>query len=271
LAWLVEQWRQSAEWLLTSQATKRQRENILHHVLERNGNKPFSEITKEHIKTGRKDRLKTPFAANNFVKTMRALFRWAHESDLVDADPAHGVKVLRVKTNGFPPWTADDVALYRDRWAIGTRERLAMELIRYTGLRRGDVVRLGRQHIKDGMAMIRAEKTGVMQYAPFPPELEAIVADSPTGDLAFIATRNKRPMVKEAFGNWFGESCRKAGIEKSAHGLRKLAATTLAEQGGSEHELQAVFGWQSGRMSQTYTREADKQRLAKRAAARVGT
>ena len=269
LAWLVEQWRQSADWHVTSRATKRQRENILHHVIERNGREAFTKVSRKHIIEGRDKRKKTPFAANNFVKTMRALFRWAHDSDLIDTDPARDVRVLRVKTDGFPPWTPEDVSRFQERWPIGSRERLAMELVRHTGLRRGDVVRLGRQHVKDGMAMIRVEKTGVLVYAPFPPELESIVDASPTGDLAFIVTRKKQPMVKESFGTWFGEACRSAGIEKSAHGLRKLAATIIADEGGSEHELQAIFGWQSGRMSQAYTREADKRRLAKRVAERT--
>ena len=68
-------------------------------------------------------------------------------------------------------------------------------------------------------------------------------------------------MTKESFGNTFREYCEAAGIEKgkSAHGLRKLAATIVADNGGSEHELQALFGWVTNSQSMTYTRASHFQ------------
>jgi integrase len=68
-------------------------------------------------------------------------------------------------------------------------------------LRRGDAVRLGRQHIKDGIITLRAGKTGTQIIIPVLPELAAIINASRTGDLAFIAGKRGRPMTKESFGN----------------------------------------------------------------------
>jgi len=109
LNWLVDEWRQSSDWASTSLATRRQRENILIHVLKSAGNSPFEEITPKVIRDGRERRQKTPAAANNFLKTMRALFRWAKEAEHISVDPAKEVPFLTVKTKGFTPWALEDV------------------------------------------------------------------------------------------------------------------------------------------------------------------
>jgi len=269
LRWLAEMWKQSSDWAQTSPATQKQRENILLHVLKSAGDADYTRFKEADIRAGRERRKDTPAAANNFLKTMKALYKWAKENDLVDVDPAKDVKMLRVKTGGFPPWTLDEVAQFRARWALGTRERLALEILLNTGLRRGDAVRLGRQHVKDGLATFRAEKTNVTLYIPIAPALQAAIDAGPTGDLTYIATAKGLPMVKEGFGNWFRQACDAAGVKKSAHGLRKLAATVLGETSGSELELQALFGWVTNEQSGVYTREANKRRLALQAAMKL--
>jgi hypothetical protein len=75
---------------------RRQRENILIHVLKTAGAVPFSGITAKVIRDGRERRQKTPAAANDFLKTMRALFRWAKDAEHVSVDPAK----MTVKTKG---------------------------------------------------------------------------------------------------------------------------------------------------------------------------
>ena len=77
-------------------------------------------------------------------------------------------------------------------------------------------------------------------------------------------------MTKESFGNWFGKACRAAAVNKSAHGLRKLAATRLIDAGVSEAELDAIMGWTPGSgMSRRYTRTRDTERLARQAAQKL--
>jgi site-specific recombinase XerD len=117
----------------------------------------------------------TPFAANNFLKTMRALFRWAVDADLVNADPTTGVKMFSKQTDGFVAWTEDNVAAYQETWPLGTRERLAMELLLHTGFRRGDIVRVGRQHIREGFISLVTEKTGERVDIPLRSALKAVI------------------------------------------------------------------------------------------------
>src|SRR5215471_3341101 len=65
----------------------------------------------------------------------------------LEVNPTIGVKLLKGKNDkdGFHTWTNEEITCFEKRWPIGTRERLALDLLLYTGLARGDVVRLGRQ------------------------------------------------------------------------------------------------------------------------------
>jgi len=138
---------------------------------------------------------------------------------------------------------------FESRWPLGTRERLAFDLLLYTGLRRGDAVRLGRQHFKEGVFRIKTEKNGVVVEAPILPPLARSIAAAPTGDLAFIVGEHGRPMAKESFGNWFREACRAAEVPGSAHGLRKAGATRAAKNGATTLALLIQF-WRVARSPQ---------------------
>ncbi|MCE3248703.1 MAG: integrase family protein, partial [Geminicoccaceae bacterium] len=48
----------------------------------------------------------------------------------------------------------------------------------------------------------------------------------------------------------------------SAHGLRKAGATIAAENGATEHQLMAIFGWDSPKQAALYTRAANRRKLA---------
>jgi integrase len=263
LAWLIERYRETTAWTDLSLATRRQRENIFRHVLETAGRQPISKITTQTVMAGRDRRVATPAQARHFLDAMRGLFRWAAKARIVRVDPTIGVDdPPRAKSDGFPPWSEDDVAAYERRWPIGTRQRVWFDVLLYTGLRRGDAVQLGRQHIRDGVATIKTEKTGTEVTLLILPELAQTLAAGPCGDLTFIVGENGKPLTKESFGNLFRDACREAGVTKSAHGIRKTAATRWANRGASEKALEAMFGWTGGRMASLYTKAADRRRLS---------
>lgn len=273
LSWLVARYRETIAWSKLSAATRRQRENIFRHVIETAGTEPISKITSATILAGRERRAETPAQARNFLDAMRGLFSWAHEAQHVRVDPTVGVKNPPRKTGpGFAMWSEEQMAAYERRWPIGTRQRVWLDVLAYTGLRRGDAVRLGRPHVRDRIATIKTEKSGFMMTVTLPilPVLAATLAAGPCGDLTYIAGANGKPMTKELFGNAFREACNKAGVPGSAHGVRKIAATRAAQNGATVAQLEAIFGWSGGTMAMHYTREADRVRLATEAMHKLG-
>lgn len=268
LAWLIGRYRETSRWLDLSIATRRQRENIFTNVLKTAGTKPYGQIERATIASGRDRRAQTPAQARHFLNAMRGLFRWAHEAGFVKVDPTVGVNnPARPKGSGFPAWTEDDVGRFEAQWPLGTKERVWLDVLLYTGLRRGDAVRIGRPHVRNGVATIRTEKSGgeVIVSLPILPVLATTLAAGPCGDLTFICGANGKPFTKESFGNEFRQAAHAAGVKKSAHGVRKIAATRAANAGATVAQLEAIFGWSGGGMASLYTRQADRQRLAKEA------
>lgn len=269
LAWLWLRYKDSSAWTDLSHATKRQRENIMRRVLESAGREKVSDITRKVIVEGRDRRAESPAAARHFVDTLRGLFRWALDAELIESDPTRDVKVSKPRTEGHHTWTAEEIARFHVCYPRGTRERVAFDLLLFTGLRRGDAVTVGRQHIRNGEIVLRTEKTGEPVRIPVMAPLAETLAAGPTGALAFIAGARGEPMAKESFGNWFREACDKAGCLGSAHGLRKALATIMAEHGASVHELESVFGWRGGGMASLYTRKANRDALSRSAVAKI--
>jgi integrase len=273
LAWGLERYRNSSAWAALSPATRRQRESIYRAVTKTAGNVLLSKITGETIKQGRERRAKTPHSANNFLKAMRGFFGWAAdptEGNLVAADPTKGVRLLAGENDseGFRTWAPEELDRFEAYWPTGTRERLAFDFVCFTGLRRGDVVRVGKQHVRDGVITIKTEKQNRRSKKPIEvsirilPPLAASIAATKTGDLTYLVNEYGLPWKKESFGNWFSEICRKAGCPGSAHGLRKAAAERMAENGATEQELMSVFGWTTSKMATHYTRAANRKKIA---------
>ena len=160
-------------------ATRRQRENIMRGVFEdwRRSSRCRGSRARA-IKHGIERR--KSFAARHFVDTLRGLFKWAVAAEHVKSDPTAGKSVAKPKTKGFPEWTEEELDQYEAHWPLGTRERVMWGVFCFTGLRRGDAARLGKQHIRNGVITIDTEKTGTRVTIPVLPELAEILAAGPT-------------------------------------------------------------------------------------------
>lgn len=261
LEWLVDAYKRSAHWANLKPSTRRMRDNILKKVVADAGKVPFRAIGRKHINEGI-DRRK-PHAGNTFRKVMSQMFSWAVSVDLVPANPVDGATRHRIKSSGFHTWTVDEVARFHASWPIGTRERLAMDLALFTGLRRSDLVVVGRQHVRNGVISITTEKTGAVVHVPVFPLLQASIDAAPTADLAFLATSHGKPFTSAAsLGNWFRKACVAAKVPGRLHGLRKAGATIAANAGATAHQLMAMYGWRKLEEAELYTREADRKRNA---------
>jgi integrase len=87
---------------------------------------------------------------------MRGLFAWAVDARFVKTNPAAAVKYPLLKYGeGFPVWSEEDVAAYEAHWPLGTRQRVWIAVLLFTGLRRGDAVRLGKQHVRNSVGVLR--------------------------------------------------------------------------------------------------------------------
>jgi integrase len=235
-----------------------------------------------------RDRKKAkPEAANARRKRLRAMFKWAlrpENSDLgITVNPARDVgKLPPLRQGGFPRWTASDLDRYEERHPVGSQARLALALLMYLGVRRSDLVRVGPPMVRDGkIAFVQFKgrnKTPIEVRTRIIPELQAIIDATPVvGTTTWLVTQYGKPFTAKSMSGVMAEWCRQAGIRPAVgpglnnHGVRKAAATRMAERGASVHALMAQFGWLDIKQAELYTRDASRGRLAQENAHLLGT
>jgi len=235
------------------------------------GDKRAALIGREHVVRLLATKADKPEAANQFRKVLRAMMKHAVEIGLRADDPTRDVRAIRVRSDGFHSWSDAEIAQFEKCHPIGSRARLAFALLLYTGQRRSDVVRMGCQHVRDGVLTVRQQKTGTKLSIPVHPTLQAIL-NAVSDNLTFLTTQFGKPFTSNGFGNWFRNQCNAAGLPQcSAHGLRKAAARRLAEAGCTAHEIASITGHASLKQIAHYTRAADQGRLASAAMEKVKT
>lgn len=127
---------------------------------------PVSSLMPAHVKMLRDRKASKPGAGNNRRKYISSMFGWAVENGLMRSNPAREVRRIRYASIGFHTWTVEEVRQLEQRHPIGTRARLALALLLFLGVRRGDVVALGRQHVKDGWLRMVPKKRAISAWSP---------------------------------------------------------------------------------------------------------
>ena len=228
---------------------------------------------------------------------MRAMFAWAVDKPYrwsegksqrrVNGNPFQRLGDLCQDKNGHRTWEQDD---FDTMMAFLTREqrwedRLALALMRYTLVRRSDVVRLGKDFIKNlaarganapalylrfkewkGSTSKTERRQNKERTIPILPELQQIIDTTP-GAMErrwFLPSREGDSHLTDAhFGSRFNQLCSDAGLPEGStcHGIRKFAATRMAENNASAKVIAAWGGWEDLRNVIGYTKAADNKKL----------
>jgi integrase len=260
----------SAAFQNLAPASQRQYRGILERLRREHGDKRIATLERRNVIALLSAKAGTPAAARDLLYCLRVLIRYAIDIGLRDSDPTAGIKIPKSKNEGFRTWSEEDIAIFQAHYPIGSKPRLALELLLNTAQRRADAVRLGPQHIRSGVLSVRQQKTGKALAIPVSPALAAALDSMPSEHLTFLTTEDGRPFEPMAFTKWFRRCCDAAGLSGcSAHGLRKAACRRLAEAGCSANEIAAISGHASLREVERYTRAADQARMARNAMART--
>jgi integrase len=261
----------SPQFSTLRQSSRRIYRGIIERLCREHGDKRAADLKREHVVRLMGHLAGKPGAANGLRQALRAMMRHAVDIGLRSDDPTRDVRAIRVKTEGHHSWSDAEIAQFERHHAVGSRARLACALLLFTGQRRGDVIRMGAQHISGGALYVKQEKTGAELAIPVHPQLAANIAATPSGHLTFLTTELGGPFSTSWFSHWFREECDAAGLQHcSAHGLRKAAARRLAEAGCTAHEIGAITGHASLVELVRYTKAADQRRLAESAMAKTG-
>ncbi|EPR17576.1 hypothetical protein M527_16085 [Sphingobium indicum IP26] len=267
------------ERLGPSEVTQTKIRQILERFAQGREDRPVAAVRFEHIDSIiSRARIKTVDekgrvfggneAAKKLRKELRRLFAFARKLGWISTNPVDDSEEVRVspgeRSTGFYTWTEQDIAAYRNRWPLGTKQRLAMELMLWTDQRKVDAIHLGRQHVKSGKFVIRQSKTGKLLRLPIAPQLAAAIdAMPPTDSMCFLVTEWGKPFSVKGFGGWFRDQCNAAGLPRcTAHGLRKATMRRMAELEMPNKTMKSVSGHSKDDEVARYTQAADQARLA---------
>jgi integrase len=260
---LVVSYYKSAAWTNLGPDTHKLRHRIIEQFREQHGAKRVSLLRQDHIEK-MLAKLDKASAKRHWLAAVRGLMQAAIPTLRKD-DPTAGIAGIKLpKSKGHHSWTDDEIEQYRAHWPLGTQQRLVMEFALETVSRRGEVVRLGPQHCRNGRIRIERTHGSADVDIPMSPELQAAVDAMPRKHLTFIHTATGNTRSKAGLSLDFARWSTAAGLPKHCrmHGLKKGGMRWLAEDGNTAHELMAISGHKTLSEVQRYTDAADKKRLA---------
>ncbi|MCC5976404.1 MAG: tyrosine-type recombinase/integrase [Rubellimicrobium sp.] len=219
----------------------------------------------------------TSGAADNMVKAVKALYRWASERRLTPSNPAIGIAAIHQNQGGARPWMVEDLHAFRAAHPPGSDAHMALTLFMFTAVRVSDAIRLGRDNesLRDGIPWLSwkpAKKGALSVSIPMLPQLfEATRASRVVGRTYLLSARGQPWASTDSFRNRFKDWCVAAGLpDLSPHGIRKAAGHLLAEAGATQHQIMVIHGHALASTSEIYTRGVARQKLARDAMALLG-
>ncbi len=251
---------------------------------------PLIGITKRVIRAYRDSLSEQPRKANQAVEVLRMLLNHAVEIEVLESNPAIGIKPIRIDTEGWKPWP--QMALERfSRLATGA-PRVAFLLALYTGQRRADVLAMRWDAITaDGGAIVvkqaKKRKAEDALTIPLHPVLRAELAKVKAEQALRVESRRQKkraaatPMTiiarldgsvytEDGFAALWNRAQHATGCAGLPfHGLRKNATNSLLEAGCTTKEAQAITGHNTLAMIEHYAKGANQKRLAESAMGKV--
>ncbi len=262
----------SKKFMELSEGYRRPTRRHISTIVEEYGTAPIKDLRPYHIQSDLAKLPANPARARR--KAWRLLCAFALASRFIAEDPSDATKAPKApKTDGHEPWSVEEIAAFRDHWPIEDPRRLAFELTYWTGARISDACRLtlGMVGKGDGVLTFTQKKTKGKAHVPWTCAMQpfadlethgylmaCIEAQRP--GMALIVTIHGKPRSEKALGNWMAESARLAGVQKSAHGLRKSRLIQLAENGAPALAMMAWSGHKTLDEVQHYIIAAERKR-----------
>ena len=212
------------------------------------------EILPRHVAQLKFNLQATPNMANRVVSVLRLVMDYAMEHDLVDSNPAIGIKRLPEKERERLI-TPDEYRRIYEK--APPRLQVIMDLCYLTGQRVSDVLNIRHADIGGEGIAFRQQKTGVRLLVRWSPELRTVVDRARTlhGNVRALTLlhnrRGKPPDYKTTWDQWKA-ACEAAGVpDAHIHDLRAMSGTAAEEQGLDPTKL---LGHTSPRQTRRYLR-----------------
>lgn len=196
----------------------------------------LSELTLDQLSAFRASWPDAPLTKQKNQERLKAFLRWCVARGWLSENPASGLSTIKVKMVPTLPFSAEEVSRIlaaceqyptRNSYGHDNRTRLLafVLLLRWTGLRIGDVVTLEWEAIEDGRVRLYTQKTGVRVAVPLPQQVLDVIAKLPQ-------------LGRHVF--WSGNGHPKSAVADWQRSLRTLFEIAKVE-GGHAHRFRDTF------------------------------
>ena len=272
IGYLVTQFLASAAYRGLADSTRRDMRGRLDWIRDAIGGAKYARLEPRHV-AALMERKGGPSAANRLRKDLGQLYRFAGARlGYRGPNPAALADAHKTKKGGYRTWTNEEIATFRAAHAIGTKARLALEILVNTGASRVDAIGFTRANIAGARIRYRRAKTDQAVDLPILPELGRELSYLPPTQMVLLSREDgSKGYANESFGNLFRRWCTEAGLSGlAAHGLRKAGARRLAEAGATEFEVMSFLGHGTAREASRYVAAANRATLADSGMAKLG-
>lgn len=266
---LIVRYYRSAEFLDPTEQTRTNYRGVIERWRQRvRKGKRYGEIMvrdleARHVEAMLQELLPHRTAANMLRKRLSALMKFGVRVGMARSNPIAATRPFKVEGSGIHTWTEPEIAAFEARHPLGSKARLALDLMLWTGQRGGDARTMGPANYRDKRIVVTQEKTGAVVSLPVLPPLAASILATPSGGLVFLLSDQGKPYSRKGFGNKFRRWCDEAGLPQcSAHGLRKAAARRFAEAGCSNQQIKSWTGHTTDSEVARYTAAASQELLS---------
>lgn len=238
-------------------ATKRQYGGVSHRLEEIFEEFSPAEVMPKHVAKMRRSYAGTPNMANRMLTVLRLVFDYAVEEQLVDMNPCVGIKRLEEAKRERLIAPGEYNAIYAK---AGPRLQVIMDLLRLTGQRVTDVIKIRRADLVDEGIYFRQQKTKARLIVRWSPELRQVVERAKTIDanlraMTLLHGRGGKPVDYRSVHDQWVIACEAAGVrDADLRDLRAMSGTEAKRQG---IDPTALLGHTSPTMTARYLR--DKQ------------
>lgn len=199
--------------------------------------------------------------ARKRIEKMRTFFRFCQERGWVKINPASVLKVPKSKAKQVVPFS--DSEMEKILWATeiykddppGRRAQVHafVLVLRYSGLRIGDVTALKRETLSDGKLLLRTAKTGTDVWLPLKKEVVSALGALKNRSDYFFWTGNGT--LKSAVSSWHRSMTTLftlAGVTGHPHQFRHLFSVDLLSHGVPIEDVAILLGHSSSAITAKY-------------------
>jgi integrase len=262
LSWVIAQYKASKAWEKAKPASRGIYDRLFQYLSEHYGPADFASFDEKGIRSIRNKLADKPSIADTTVRMIGRLWRFAKEHLEMElgADPTREVANIHTEVESHKVWPPELCAAVEKHH--NPKVVRAYFLLRYTGQRRSDVIRMKASQFDGTAVELYQVKTGTFVWMPAHKALrDHLTSTGIAGE--YLLTGLRGPFTGSGLGNLIAETVTALGFPGySPHGLRHLAGAALAEAGASVHEIMSILGHVTEKQAMEYTRQANRKVMA---------